>query len=92
MTAPPKQRRRPAPPKDRPSRNHIDSRHDTADLTDFEFDRRVVDQVDWSIWRAIYNGEFRLACRCRRCGRWLTDGTSKRRHLGPVCAGKVVTA
>jgi hypothetical protein len=67
-----------------------DNAQSTANNSDFDFDRRVAGQVDWSVWRAIYNGEFRLACRCRRCGRWLTDGTSKRRHLGPTCAAKAV--
>lgn len=57
-----------------------------ADADDLEFDRRVVEQVDWSIWQALYRGDFRLAVRCRRCGRWLTDGRSKRNHLGPRCA------
>jgi hypothetical protein len=83
--------RRPAPPQDRPSEHHTNAAQSTANNDDFDFDRRVVGQVDWSIWRAIYNGEFRLACRCRRCGRWLTDGTSKRRHFGPTCAAKAVT-
>lgn len=62
----------------------------TAAEDAFDFDRRVVDQVDTSIWRAVYNGEFRLAVRCKCCQRWLTDGRSKRAHLGPRCAAKVV--
>lgn len=55
---------------------------------DFDYDRQVVERVDASLWRAVYNGEFRLAVRCRRCGRWLTDGRSKRRHYGATCAAK----
>lgn len=54
----------------------------------FDYDQRVVHQVDSSIWRAVYNGEFRLAIRCDVCGRWLTDGRSKRAHRGPRCASK----
>jgi hypothetical protein len=53
--------------------------------TDFDFDRRVVDSVDRSIWAALFNGDFRLAVRCEVCGRWLTDGRSRRDHRGPVC-------
>lgn len=59
---------------------------DTDD--DFDFDKRVADQVDWSIWRAIYNGHFRLAVKCERCGRWLTAGSSKRNRLGSHCKAK----
>ena len=61
-----------------------------ADTDEFEYDAQVVDQVDASIWRAVYNGHFRLAVRCQRCGRWLTAGRSKRNHMGPRCA-KAVT-
>lgn len=50
------------------------------------FDERVIAQVDWSIWRALRAGDFRLAVQCRRCGRWLTDYRSRRAHLGPRCA------
>ena len=65
-----------------------DNAKSNADADEFDFDRRMVDQVDWSIWQALYRGDFRLAVRCRRCGRWLTDGRSKRNHLGPRCAVK----
>lgn len=58
---------------------------------DFDYDERVVYQVDSSIWRAIYNGHFRLAVPCQVCGRWLTDGRSKKAHRGPRCAAKGVT-
>lgn len=34
------------------------------------FDERVIAQVDWSIWRAIKAGEFRLGAPCRCCGRY----------------------
>lgn len=73
-----------------PTTATVDNQESTAGETEFDFDKRVVDQVDWSIWRALYNGEFRLAFKCRRCGRWLTDGRSKRAHLGPVCRAKAV--
>lgn len=77
--------KRPAPPQDRPSHNSTDTPDSTTDL---DFDRHIVDRVDESIWRAVYNGEFRLAVRCDVCGRWLTDGRSKRAHRGPRCAEK----
>ena len=57
---------------------------------DIEFDERVVAQVDASIWRAIRAGHFRLAVKCRGCGRWLLNPDSKLAHLGPDCAAKAV--
>jgi hypothetical protein len=53
-----------------------------------EFADIVVRQVDWSLWLAIRNGDFRLAVKCRRCGRWVTAEQSRRRHMGPRCAAK----
>lgn len=89
MTAPPRERKGRAPEGD-PALFTPPS--DVSDLTkhetEFDYDRRVVAQVDWSIWRAIFNGEFRLAVQCDRCGRWLTAGASKRAHRGPRCAAK----
>lgn len=58
----------------------------TADRDQFDFDRGVVDAVNRDLWAAIFDGHFRLAVKCRRCGRWLTDGRSKRNHMGPRCA------
>lgn len=87
MTAPrpPQRRNGPTAKLDR-SRQNTDTANDTAD---FDFDRSIVDAVDSSIWTALYNGAFRLAVPCSRCGRWLTDGRSKRAHLGPRCAEAV---
>jgi hypothetical protein len=66
--------------------------HKVADVTDeFDFDKRIVDRVDESLWRAVYNGQFRLAIKCERCGRWLTAGKSKRNRIGAHCASKTVT-
>lgn len=82
--------RRPAPATETGS--HVtatnESKSTAAEITEFDFDRHIVDSVDQSIWRAVYNGEFRLAVRCDVCGRWLTDGRSKRAHRGPRCASK----
>ena len=55
---------------------------------EFDYDKSIVDAVGKSLWEAIFDGEFRLAVKCRRCGRWLVSGASKRRHYGPVCALK----
>lgn len=57
-------------------------------LADLDFDRHIVESVNRDIWAAVFDGRFRLAVRCRRCGRWLTHGISKRNHLGPRCATK----
>jgi hypothetical protein len=55
---------------------------------EFDYDKRIVDRVDESIWRAVFNGQFRLAVKCDMCGRWLTAGTSKKAHRGPRCSEK----
>lgn len=34
--------------------------------------------------------EWRLAMRCRGCGRWLTDPDSVRAGIGPACAAREV--
>jgi hypothetical protein len=65
-----------------------DTTQSNSTAEQFDFDKRVVDQVDWSIWQAIFNGHFRLAVRCDVCGRWLTAGRSKEAHRGPRCAAK----
>lgn len=83
------QRKRPAPP-DRPSPNATSTAKDTASEPDLDFDKRVVSQVDWSIWQAVSTGHFRLAVKCDVCGRWLTSKASKQAHRGPRCAKAVV--
>lgn len=92
MTAPPRPRRKRRTQTDPAlSSTPTVSAKSTAE-SEFDYDRRIVDRVDASIWRAVYNGEFRLAVKCRRCGRWLTDGHSKRRHLGARCAARTGAA
>jgi hypothetical protein len=90
MSAIARQRKRRAPQAGNPapSTTPIVVAQSTAPPADFDYDRRVVGQVDWSIWRALDRGEFRLAVRCRRCGRWLTAGASKRNGMGTHCAAK----
>lgn len=65
-----------------------DKSKSTDQADEFDFDRHIVERVDESLWRAVYNGEFRLAVKCDRCGRWLTAGASKRNRLGAHCASK----
>lgn len=57
----------------------------------FDFDQHIVERVDASIWRALYDEHFRLAVKCEGCGRWLTSGLSKRDRLGPHCKTKKKT-
>lgn len=52
----------------------------TADFDPLDFDERVEQQIEWSIWRALRRGEFRLAVQCHRCRRWLHNPNSKRTH------------
>jgi hypothetical protein len=92
MSAPPKRKRRAPEGVPALSTPPSDCSDSTANDDDFDFDKRVVSQVDWSIWRAMYNGEFRLAVRCDICGRWLTDGRSKRAQRGPRCAASAAGA
>lgn len=91
MTSPPKRRKRRTSPDPAPSTtaSTLFGPNDNADKPQFDFDKQVVAQIDWSIWRALWRGEFRLAVRCERCGRWLTDGRSKGRRHGARCAAQV---
>ncbi len=34
--------------------------------------------------------EWRLAMRCRGCGRWLTDPASVQAGIGPLCASREI--
>ena len=93
MTAPPRIRRNPGTPARATSATTtVATGKSTAATEDFDYDKRVVAQVDWSIWNAIFNGQFRLAVPCDVCGRWLTAGASKRAHRGPRCAAKAVAS
>ena len=55
---------------------------------DFDFDQRIVAQVDKGLWEALFDGHFRLAVRCDVCGRWLTANASKKAHRGPRCSAR----
>jgi hypothetical protein len=69
-------------------RQKADKPKSRATATEFDYDKHVVDRVDDSLWRAVFDGHFRIAVRCDVCGRWLTEGTSKRAFRGPRCAAK----
>jgi hypothetical protein len=56
--------------------------------SDFDFDQRVVSQMDKGIWEALFDGDFRLAVRCEICGRWLVASASKKARRGAHCAAK----
>jgi hypothetical protein len=75
-----------------PGRNRGSSAADTPNSiptpSEFDYDKQIVDRVDDSIWRASFNGEFKLATRCSICGRWITSSRSKRAGRGPHCAAK----
>jgi len=65
---------------------------DSTPTGDFDFDQRIVAQVDKGIWEALFDGDFRLAVACDICGRWVTSAASKRNHRGPRCAAKAGAA
>lgn len=89
MTAPPRERRSPAV-SDRATSTPPSATSESNCRTDIEADLKLVGN-DGELWSRLFNGEFRLAVRCDICGRWLTDGRSKRAHRGPRCASKAVS-
>lgn len=94
MTSPArrKKRKKAGPPKGDPAlfTPPSDTAKSKPTLDDLGFDKHIVEAVNRDIWAALFDGHFRLAVKCRGCGRWLTHGTSKRNHLGPRCAAKAV--
>ena len=79
----------PATPGRAASTTPIAETNSTAASGHRELDLTLVGH-DASLWQALFDGQFRLAVRCERCGRWLTAGPSKKRQLGSHCATKVV--
>lgn len=86
MTAPPRTRRGRAQLDPATSTPPSDTADSTAETRNLDFEKHIVSRVDASIWTALFNGEFRLAVRCRRCQRWVTSDRSRRAHMGPRCA------
>lgn len=56
--------------------------------TDIELDLALLGGSAADIWAQLFDGQFRLAVPCSRCGRWLTAGASKRHRLGAHCRAK----
>ena len=72
--------------------------HHSADSSDhnertdeFKLDRLLGGPAA-DIWAKLFNGEFKLAVPCSRCGRWLTSGASKRHRMGAKCRAKSTAA
>lgn len=87
LTATARKRRNPGTPARATSTTTtVATRESTADTDELDLNERVVAQVDWSIWRAVKAGHFRLAQPCSVCGSWLTATKSKRAGIGPRCA------
>lgn len=63
---------------------------DSTRRTDTDADIALTGGANADIWAALFDGRFRLATRCSRCGRWLTAGPSKRAGIGAHCAAKDV--
>jgi hypothetical protein len=80
------QRKRPAPPQDRPPRNTTSAYQFTAAPHE---PITAEDRADIDVLVAAAERGFRLATRCSACGQWLVSPASVRRHLGPVCARRM---
>jgi hypothetical protein len=75
--------KRPAPARKPASRT---TTTDTDSIAIATVDREIVGSVDESIWRALFDGHFRLAVPCEICGRPLVTLASKMARRGPRCA------
>lgn len=56
--------------------------------SDIELDLALLGGTNADIWAALFDGRFRLAVPCKRCGRWLTSGASKTAGIGSHCAAR----
>lgn len=85
------QRKRPAPPQDRPSRNHTNAAKSIAHQRQDGYAAPSLDDgLDAQVLDEAKARGFRLAARCSACGHWLVAAESVALHLGPVCRGKAV--
>jgi hypothetical protein len=85
------QRKRPAPPQNRPLRHYTDIAKEIAyRRQDGYASPTADDRADLDVLIAAAERGFRLAIRCLRCNQWLVAPSSVRAHLGPVCRVKVV--
>lgn len=82
-------RKRPAPPQDRPSRNHTNAAKSTGHRAEDGYQTPVVDdRLDAQVIEEARSRGFHIAARCSACGHWLVATESVALHLGPVCRGK----
>jgi len=84
-----KTKKKPAPPQNRPSRNHSRTvefiayrRHDGYAAPDAE------DLDDAAVLAAAFERGYRIAVQCIDCGHWLTNPVSVAAFRGPRCRAK----
>ena len=65
---------------------------DSSRCADNQIDLALLGGPAADIWAKLFNGEFKLAVPCSRCGRWLTSGASKRHRMGAKCRAKSTAA
>ncbi|WP_246584974.1 DUF6011 domain-containing protein [[Mycobacterium] fortunisiensis] len=83
------QRKRPAPPQDRPSRNTTNAAKSTGHRRQDGYAAPDVDdRLDAQVIAEAEARGFKLATRCSACGHWLVSAPSVALHLGPVCRSK----
>lgn len=61
---------------------------DSNRRADLELDLALLGGSAADVWAQLFDGQFRLAVPCERCGRWLTAGASKRHRLGAHCRSR----
>ncbi len=62
---------------------------DSNRRADLELDLALLGGPAADVWVQLFEGRFRLAVPCERCGRWLTAGASKAHRMGAHCRAKV---
>lgn len=86
------QRKRPAPPQDRPSRNHSpNATKSTAHRSEDGYAAPTAeDRREAQLLAELRECGYRPAVRCTRCNQWVVADASVAAHMGPVCRSKVV--
>lgn len=91
------QRKRPAPPQNRPSPSATNGYAQSTALSRFYgHDRHEPltreDREDLAVITAAAERGYRIAVRCRVCGHWLSNPASVKAFVGPRCSAKAVTS
>lgn len=88
------QRKRPAPPQNRPSRNHSPNASIVAAnrAEDGYVPPSPDERREQLLIAELRELGYTLSVRCVACGHPLVTSKSVARHLGPKCAAKAVTA